>query len=713
MTSAPTSARVRGPRWATAMRWVGAVLLVLTVPLGWANRTLLDAEGFADATVEALQQPAVAAEIAEVVTDEIILAAEEDLTAIRPLIVSTVEVALTSDVAAGAIRLAASTAHDVAFSEQGNTLLLNLQDLAVLVKTALRTIAPEAADSISEAEIPVEVPVAGDATDDTVNLAQQASKARWLLWGALVLGTGLLLAGILLARSRRHAMLSAGVGLITGGLLVAVGVVVGRLTAVLATGDNSSLVDALYQSYVGPLLSWGVALALIGVVIAAAAAALLDRMDLDAWLRSAARALARTPASRFWAAVRAVALLAAGILVAWHPTDTVTLLVVLGGVLLAFLGLRELLGMIAGPAPATRGAPTEGPGAVPWRLAMLAVVGVALVGVGVAFLATRTPPVQAAFAGACNGSVDLCDQPFDEVALAGTHNSMASADVPGWLFPNQGSNIPDQLADGIRALLIDTHVGLPTGDAVVTDLDAEPDATETYVEYVGQEGLDAALRIRDRVAGQPTGDPAIYLCHGFCELGAQPMAAVLTSIRSFLVSNPGEVLAIVIQDDGGTPEQISAVFSETGLSDLVWKGDVPTRQGTGEFPTLGEMVEANQRVMVLAENRVAGAPSWYHLMYDTFQETPYKFESPDEMSCAPNRGGTDGSLFLVNNWIETAPAPKPSNATIVNDHDRLLERVQRCQTERSVPANVVAVDFYGNGDVLGVVDTLNGIPDAR
>jgi hypothetical protein len=89
------------------------------------------------------------------------------------------------------------------------------------------------------------------------------------------------------------------------------------------------------------------------------------------------------------------------------------------------------------------------------------------------------------------------------------------------------------------------------------------------------------------------------------------------------------------------------------------------------------------------------------------QETPYKFRTPAEMSCAPNRGGTGGTLFQINNWIETAPAPRPSNAAIVNAYDTLLARARQCQAERGLRPTVLAVDFYRTGDVIGVVRTLN------
>ena len=45
----------------------------------------------------------------------------------------------------------------------------------------------------------------------------------------------------------------------------------------------------------------------------------------------------------------------------------------------------------------------------------------------------------------------------------------------------------------------------------------------------------------------------------------------------------------------------------------------------------------------------------------------------------------------------------------VNSRDVLLSRLEQCQAERDRLPNFVAVDFYDQGDLLDVVDTLNGL----
>ena len=126
------------------------------------------------------------------------------------------------------------------------------------------------------------------------------------------------------------------------------------------------------------------------------------------------------------------------------------------------------------------------------------------------------------------------------------------------------------------------------------------------------------------------------------------------------------------------------------------------------WPTLRQMVATEQRVLVMTENSSAGVP-WIHPAFEVMQETPYSFHDPSEFSCRPNRGGRSGSLLLLNHWIETAPAPLPSNAEKVNAYDVLLHRARNCQQQRGKLPNLVAVDFYRTGDLLAVIETLNGI----
>jgi hypothetical protein len=185
----------------------------------------------------------------------------------------------------------------------------------------------------------------------------------------------------------------------------------------------------------------------------------------------------------------------------------------------------------------------------------------------------------------------------------------------------------------------------------------------------------------------------------------------LADLRTFLVSNPGEVVIVINQDEGVTPADIERAFAQAGLLDLVYRGRF------GPFPTLRQMIDSGQRLVVMAENE-ADDISWYPLAYrHALQETPFTFKSATDLtdssqlaeSCRSNRGPASAPLFLVNNWVDTTPIPRASLAAVVNAHSALLRRIETCRRIRHRLPNLVAVDFYKQGDVLGVVRALNGL----
>jgi hypothetical protein len=169
---------------------------------------------------------------------------------------------------------------------------------------------------------------------------------------------------------------------------------------------------------------------------------------------------------------------------------------------------------------------------------------------------------------------------------------------------------------------------------------------------------------------------------------------------------------VVIVQDYLTPKDFVKAVKDTGLERFAYRG--PT---SGGWPTLREMIDSDQRVLFLAENKAGGAP-WNHLAYEKItEETPYTFKKaakltePSELasSCKPGRGPRGAPLFLINHWVSTDPLPKPSDASKVNAFKPLLARARECRRLRDHLPNLLAVNFYGRGDLFAVVDELNGV----
>jgi hypothetical protein len=256
----------------------------------------------------------------------------------------------------------------------------------------------------------------------------------------------------------------------------------------------------------------------------------------------------------------------------------------------------------------------------------------------------------------CNGRVELCERRYDQVAYATTHNAMSNFDE-GWMYPNQTHGIGWQLEDGVRGLM----------------LDAWP--------YDGK----------------------LYLCHFACELGKIELDDGLREIREFLDRKRGEVVTIIFESYI-TAAEMETAFQESGLDRYVRVQPVGTA-----WPTLRELIDANQRLVVFTDVE-GGARPWYHDVWAFAWETHYSFKTPEELSCAPNRGNTANSLFIFNHFLTDTLGGAPELAEMINHDPLLAERVAQCQTESGgrLP-NFVTLDYYEIGDLFSVVNDLNGV----
>jgi hypothetical protein len=687
---------------------VGVLLLGASALLSVARRAVFFSDNFADHVVSSLEDPRVASFVADRITDAV-LEANPDLTAFRPLILVTARGAVATPSFQALVRTAARSAHASLFSERGQSVILSVPDVGILLKSALASANPALAAKVPERVQGIVASIGRSRVDRfVVRLSQVAQRSAGLTLALFLSGALIALTGVGLASRRRRALVRLGLDLLVAGLVLLLLMPAGRAIAGMLPVDELARRAAagLWDAFFGALRTWGFVLGGIGIVLQAAGQSLLGRLDplvrgqsLLAWLES-------PPGGTRARLLRGAVLLIGGALAVVRPTSAISVMVVLVGGGLAFVGLRELFDVVLQSVPESRaaGPSLAGPGArargvIVLALAAALVAAIAIVGRP---RASGTRPAS----GACNGGAELCGRRLDEVVFPATHNSMSAADIPDWLFPQQEKGIPVQLEDGIRGLLIDVHYGIPVADRVKTDLASDLGSRAKFDEAVGREGVDAAMRIRDRLAGKEEGPRGLYLCHGFCELGATPLVAALRAVHAFLVENPDEVLLLDIEDYV-SPSDLAAAFVESGLDELVYRG-----AASPPWPTLREMIDSRQRVLVLIESGRKGVP-WLHPAYQgLLQETPYRFEEPSEMSCRPHRGGTSGSLFLMNNWIDTTPRPRPSNAAIVNGYDALLARARRCEKERGRRPNLIAVDFYRTGALFRVARVLNGVAAA-
>jgi len=689
---------------------LASLAIVLALLAAYARQAAVNSDQFANRATAALRDDSVRSLIARKLTDEVILKNQADLIAARPIIESAASDVVGGRAFANLFRKAVRDAHRALFKRDQNTVTLTVADIGAVLAAALEQVRPELARKLSSTER-VEV-VERNIGSLSATLADIAERVQLLAVMLLVLSLAFVAGALLLSRDRRQTVVELGVGAAVAGVVLVVAYSVLRSIAVgqVEGPDEQAAARAVWDAFLGDLRTAAWILAACGVVVAAAASSLVKPRPFGRPLRVAADWLATEPRRPAFRALRGAAFVAAGVIVLLARDAVVVLLMSALGIYLIYEGVSAVLRLVYRPdEKAQTQAAVRRFGR---RLAPVAIAGLVIAVLVGTFFASGGTTTAAPARGPCNGHRELCDKPLDEVALVATHNSM-SVPLPGWYSSVQERPIGDQLHDGVRGLLIDTHYAdrLPNGKIRTFFGSADQLRKQAKIDGVSDDTLAAAQRLRDRLGFEGEGERGMYLCHSFCELGATRLDSVLDDLHTFLVANPGAVV-VVINQDYVSPEDFVEAVEDAGVAEFAYPGPV-----RGPWPTLREMVDSGKRVVFLAENEAGGAP-WYQLAYDGItEETPYAFNNVVQLtkpsnlaaSCAANRGSAGSPIFLLNHWITTDPLPLPSQASEVNAYDALLKRARDCQRTRKHVPNLVAVNFYLRGDVFRVVDTLNGL----
>ena len=695
---------------ATGLVWLTAVLLLLATLFGYARRSLLDSNQFAGRATATLRDDSVRSLIAQRVTDQVVLRQEADLVAARPIIQSVVSGIVGGDAFQALFVRAVRDVHRAVFNRDQNTVTPTLADVGTVAAAALQRLDPAVARKVSGiGKVTLVDDHLGSATGNIARVGQDVRVLAWVLLGLTVAAAA---AALGVSADRRRTAAQLGVAIAIVGITVVVLYTAARTIVLsrLSDPEDKAAAGGVWNAFLADLRTFGWVLAGSGAVIAAAATSILQPLEVEGKLRRGWRLAFTEPKSTWLRVIRAIGLIVVGALVIADPLTAAQIVATLVGVYLVYLGVEAILRLTYQPTvrPTREQEMIEAKHLLR-RVAVPAIAVVLVAGALSAFFATGGASVSVASANTCNGYAALCGKTLPEVVMPATHNSMA-APLPGWFSSEQDRGIGGQLEDGIRGLLIDTHYGDKLANGRVrTDFTNLQQVLSQ--DGISQEQIDAAKRLRDRAGFKGKGTRGMYLCHTSCELGFTPLADALKEIHDFIATHPDNVLVIVNQDYI-TPADYVKAIDKAGLTQYVFK-DFDGSQ----WPTLREMIDSNQKVVFLAENH-AGAAPWYQLAYKgLLQETPYQFKRASlltstsnlDATCVPNRGVDSAPLFLINHWVSTDPVPRPSDAKTVNAYKPLLARAQRCQRIRHRLPNLLAVNFYKEGDLFRVVNTLNGI----
>jgi hypothetical protein len=632
------------------------------------------------------------------------------VSAARPVVSDAISAAIATPPVEEAIRDFAQRAHEQVFQARGARRVdVNSQEAAVTIRSALQTINPRLAKKLPANVLDATTSIS---QSDTVDLLFRSS--RWvedLYLPLFFIGIGVLILAMVYARERVRAIRTVGVTLaVAGGLLLGVGFATPAFSTVAATNDpgRGDAVAAFIAVLVGRLIGAGQAYFVFGLALALAPGH--DGGDLQDRVARVRAWFAEKRTRPRWRFAGGVALMVLALATLTEPSDVAHALLVVAAVLVLYVGIVVCL-RAAGLLHTDHSIPRLHKREVFGAFAAVVAAGAvtAFVAVGVVASNTTQPRANPHNQG-CNGYIELCPEPLNQIVWPASHNAMASA-AYDFLGAEQTETIPEQLNAGVRFLMIDAYYGYDDHGLVRTNLAGGANLDQLRAER----GPDAVHEL-DRL-GALTGvadtsgkKQDVFFCHDFCELGAIPSKQVFNDIDAFLSRNLTDVVVMDVEDYV-QPKDLRRALVEGGLWDRVWK---PNPKQIG-WPTLEQMItpkhdsdrENKQRLIVTSEKH-AGEAKWLIGTYEISGETTYAVPtSASQFNCNPKRGGTDKSFLIINHWLKSNGPPDPVAAAKTNSQKVLTQRFQQCIARRQQLPNTIAVNFTSQGDLFKTVNLYN------
>lgn len=689
--------------------WISAFVIALAIVALYINGNIFNSARFADHAQTVLEQPEIRDLIADDVTDLVVDEVSQDAVAVKPLINTISSSVIESTAFKRLFRSSILELHSAVVNGKADDAVLTVANVGILISGGLRELVPQVGRQIPSDFEDSLVKVANLRSTDTLSLVARAGHNLAVILSFLA--ALLVIAAFVVSRNRLRTIGRLGLALVMGGALIAAGWLIARYFTIKAVsgGVDRKTGEIIWDAFMGGLQGIAIVMIGLGLVVAVVADGVLSGVTVQDRARRMFEA-GRTPVSTGRRVAWSFAAIFVGVWMVDDPLDFAEFAIGAAGLFVVAIGIQELA-LVATPAAeldtgetsaerhaARRRSVRIAAGLTIGTVVVIAALGAINAGGGLQTIGILPDK------RACNGDRALCERPLNNVAIAATHNSMSVATNSNWLFPGQEESIGTQLRDGIHGLLIDVYSGFP-GRRVYTNTDlSSPKVRADLEDEFGAQFVGAADRIRKTISKPKGQKPELFLCHGFCELGATPLSDAMADVHNYLEQNPREVVTITFEDY--VPWQdLAAALERADLVKYAYRGPWGPA-----WPTLGKMIGDDGRLVLMTENGKPKVP-WMHNAFESMQETPYKFENVAQLraksSCDEGRGSRENTLFQINNWVDTAPAPRPSNAKRVNRYGFLRSRIVRCQKERKLLANVVAVDFYKEGDIFGVVDQLN------
>lgn len=256
-------------RLSAALACVGAIAVLVGVPLTYAGHVLGDSAQFSTRATSLLNNPSIRALIGQRVADAAVQSVNVPAV-FEPLLTKAVDIAVRTPAFRRVFDAAVSDLHQSVFVGDSDTITLRLAHVGTLVVQAVKRVSPELAAQIPPSVTHEVIRISGGDFGQATRAARAVERAHTEGILLLIAGGVVFLLAIALAGERRRAARYVGTAILCDGVALVVAYTLIRPVVLsrFAVGQDRSAAGAVWNAFLSGLRSDAAVLAIAGAVVA-------------------------------------------------------------------------------------------------------------------------------------------------------------------------------------------------------------------------------------------------------------------------------------------------------------------------------------------------------------------------------------------------------------------------------------------------------------